>query len=99
MEEPRKHTPRSHRRKPLGVQSSRQQRGNRERERNRSPYVTEIEIGRMNRHPGVLELRVESTSVGRNPVEPLERIGAEADRGEEENENERKGDRHVRHQL
>src|SRR5258708_14761353 len=43
--------------------------------------------------------RIKAGSCGRNPAEPLERIGAEADRGKEENENEREGARDVRHQL
>src|ERR1700681_4218500 len=53
----------------------------------------------MDRHPGILQLRIQTATVDGNEVEPLEWIGAEADGGEKENENEGEGAGNVRHQL
>src|SRR5205814_7026578 len=53
----------------------------------------------MNRHARILQLRIETAAVDWNPVETLERIGAEANGGEKENEDEGERARDVRHQL
>src|SRR5256885_2036180 len=53
----------------------------------------------MNRHAGILQLRVEPATVDGNEVEPLEWIGSEANRGEKENEDDRQRAGDVGHQL
>ena len=53
----------------------------------------------MNRHSRILELRIEPAPIDRNPVQSLEWIGSEADRGEKEKENEGERARDIGHQL
>src|ERR1700730_4189536 len=99
VEEPGNKRPSSHRSQPLGVEPACEQRRDRERKWNRRADVPQIEIGRMDRHSGILQLRIQSTTIGGNEVEPLEGIGAEADRAEKENKYQSKRAGDVRHQL
>src|SRR5207237_4494520 len=84
---------------PFSIEPTRQKRGDSKRKRNRRADVAEVEIRRMNRHSRILQLRIQSAAVYGNEVEPLERIRAEADRCEKEQQNERQRSRDVRHQL
>ena len=99
VEEPRDQRPAAHGGEPPGVEAPRDERGDREGEGHRGADVAEVEIWRMDRHPRILQLRIEPRAVRRNPVEPLVGIGAEAERHHEEERDggERRGD--VRHQL
>ena len=72
---------------PFRIQSPRNQRGDGKCKWNGGGDVAQIEVRRMNRHAGVLELRIHPAAVHRRPVEAREGIRLEARRGEEEQKN------------
>ena len=70
---------------PIAVEPFRQQRGDREGERNRDRDVAEVQHGRMEDHPRILQLRVHAPPVERHEREPLEWV-----RGEQHHRDEKR---------
>ena len=79
--------PRPHPARPGGVDLAVDQRGDRERERDREADIAEIEQRRMHREPDVLQDRVEVAPLGRRLRDAQERV-----RGDQDEEIERAGD-------
>ena len=76
QEEPGKQGPAPDCVDPSSIDSAGHQRGDREGKRNGDADVAEVEERRVDDHPGILELRIESVAVGRGEGEPFERVGA-----------------------
>src|SRR5262249_41914421 len=64
---------------PGGVDAPLDQRRNRERERNREPYIAEVEQRRMDGEAQVLQYRIEVASLEWRRCEPQERIRCHQD--------------------
>ena len=91
IEEPGEERPSAHCCKPFSVEAPRYESSDCKGEWNRRAHVSEVEIRRMDRHSRILQLGIHSASVGRNPIESLVGIGAEAHRRQEKDEHEREG--------
>ena len=99
QEQPRQQRPAADRVDPSGVELARDQRADRERERDGDARVAEVEHRRMDRHAGVLELRVQAAAVRRDEAEPRERVRGEHHHGDEERRDRADDARHVGHQF
>ncbi len=98
-EEPGDERPSSHDGKPLVVELAGEQRRDGKRERNGRRDVTQIQIGRMERHSRILKLRIHPATVDRREIEARERIRLDAGRQHEEDENRRDGPCRPRNEL
>ena len=85
---------------PPGVELAAQKRGDGERERHRERRESQVQGGRMDGHPVVLQLGIQPSAVRRCEREPLERIHiAEQQDHQEEARYGEEDPHHVRHEL